>query len=50
MLLPSGRELSFAPDISGFLETIFEEKSLAFQTLHFEDRHRISIRIRPSSW
>jgi len=36
MLLPSGEELSFAPKISAFLETIFEEKSLAFQTLHFE--------------
>jgi ectoine hydroxylase-related dioxygenase (phytanoyl-CoA dioxygenase family) len=36
MLLPSGRELSFAPQISAFLEAIFEEKSLAFQTLHFE--------------
>ena len=36
MLLPNGKELSFALEISAFLETIFEEKSLAFQTLHFE--------------
>jgi hypothetical protein len=36
MLLSSGQHLCFAPDIAAFLETLFGEKALAFQTLHFE--------------
>jgi hypothetical protein len=36
MLLPSGQKLCFAAAISRFLEAVFEEKALAFQTLHFE--------------
>jgi len=36
MVLPSGGLLCFAPRVSRFLEAVFDEKSLAFQTLHFE--------------
>lgn len=36
MLLPHGQDLCFAPKVTAFLEAIFEEKALAFQTLHFE--------------
>jgi ectoine hydroxylase-related dioxygenase (phytanoyl-CoA dioxygenase family) len=36
MLLPSGQDLSFATPVSDFLQAVFGEKSLAFQTLHFE--------------
>jgi phytanoyl-CoA hydroxylase len=36
MLLPHGQDLWLAPKIAAFLEAIFEEKALAFQTLHFE--------------
>jgi phytanoyl-CoA hydroxylase len=36
MLLPHGRDLSFSPPIAQFLETLFEERALAFQSLHFE--------------
>ena len=36
MLMSSGQDLSFAPAISAFLETIFGESAMAFQTLHFE--------------
>jgi hypothetical protein len=36
MLLPKGQALCFAPAIVKFLEVMFQEKALAFQTLHFE--------------
>lgn len=36
MLMPHGQDLCFAPNVTNFLEAIFEEKALAFQTLHFE--------------
>jgi ectoine hydroxylase-related dioxygenase (phytanoyl-CoA dioxygenase family) len=34
--LPSARELAFAPTITRFMTALFEEKPLAFQSLHFE--------------
>ena len=36
MLLPTGPDLSFSPQIGRFLEEVFEDKALAFQSLHFE--------------
>lgn len=36
MLTKHGQDLCFAPKVSEFLEAIFGEKALAFQTLHFE--------------
>jgi hypothetical protein len=36
MLLPTGQELSFAPEIGRFFDEVFEDKGLAFQSLHFE--------------
>ena len=36
MILPAGARLCFAPRMARFLEAVFDEKSLAFQTLHFE--------------
>jgi ectoine hydroxylase-related dioxygenase (phytanoyl-CoA dioxygenase family) len=36
MLLTTGQDLCFAPPVAAFLETVFGEKALAFQTLHFE--------------
>ena len=36
MLLPAGPRLSFAPPIRAFLNAVFEDDGLAFQTLHFE--------------
>lgn len=36
MLLSSGPDLSFSPRIGQFLEEVFEDKALAFQSLHFE--------------
>lgn len=36
MLLSTGPDLSFSPQIGRFLEEVFEDKALAFQSLHFE--------------
>ena len=36
MLLPTGPDLSFSPQIGRFLEEVFGDKALAFQSLHFE--------------
>jgi LPS sulfotransferase NodH/ectoine hydroxylase-related dioxygenase (phytanoyl-CoA dioxygenase family) len=36
MLGRSGQDLCFAPKVAMFLEAVFDEKALAFQTLHFE--------------
>jgi ectoine hydroxylase-related dioxygenase (phytanoyl-CoA dioxygenase family) len=36
MLTRHGRDLCFAPEVAEFLTTVFGEKALAFQTLHFE--------------
>ncbi len=36
MLLETGPRLCFAPRVSRFLETLFEDAALAFQSLHFE--------------
>jgi hypothetical protein len=36
MLLPAGQDVCFAPAIAAFLEAVFADRALAFQTLHFE--------------